>query len=164
MIQAGIFPAQPADLPRIVEVWEAAVRATHHFLTEADILFFRPIVQAGLPHIPELACVRDGDDQVVGFIGVVGDKVEMLFIHPAWRGRGLGRRLMSHAVQTLGATYVDVNEQNEEAVGFYRRMGFDIIDRSPLDGTGQPFPILHMQLRRNQDSWLAKTGICVQLT
>ena len=33
------------DMPRLAEVWEASVRATHDFLDEADIDQFRPIVR-----------------------------------------------------------------------------------------------------------------------
>ena len=144
-LQAGIFPIHPADFLRVLEVWEASFRATHRLLTEADIQFFKPLVRNGLPHMAELAGARDGSGQIVGFVSVAGDKVEMLFIHPAWRGRGIGRRLLTDAILRLGATYVDVNEQNEEAVGFYRRIGFEVIGRSARDDTGKPFPLLHMQ-------------------
>jgi hypothetical protein len=41
---------------------------------------------------------------------------------------------------------VDVNEQNEQALGFYLRMGFEVEGRSELDSTGKPFPLLHMRL------------------
>ncbi|MEN0678671.1 GNAT family N-acetyltransferase, partial [Plesiomonas shigelloides] len=46
----------------------------------------------------------------------------------------------------LGATKVEVNEQNPLAVGFYEHMGFKVISRSPVDDMGKPFPILHMTL------------------
>ena len=36
-LQVGVFPVHAADFPRVVEMWEEMVRATHHFLTEADI-------------------------------------------------------------------------------------------------------------------------------
>jgi putative acetyltransferase len=146
-LQEGIFPVHAEDCSRIIDVWEASVRATHHFLTEADIQFFKPLVRDGLPQMAALACVRDSEGQVIGFVGVAGDKAEMLFIHPAWRGQGIGYRLLMHAVTMLGATSVDVNEQNEQAVRFYRRMGFEVVGRSALDGTGKPFPLLHMRAR-----------------
>lgn len=41
---------------------------------------------------------------------------------------------------------VDVNEQNDKALGFYLRMGFRIIGRNETDGMGKPYPILHLQL------------------
>ena len=82
--QAVVSPVHSEDFPRVVDVWEASVRATHHFVTEADIQFFKPLVREGLPHVAELACVRDSEGEVIGFIGIVDAKVEMLFIHPAW--------------------------------------------------------------------------------
>lgn len=144
-LQTGVWSAEVEDFPRIVEVWEASVRATHHFITEADIQFFKPLVQNGVPLIAELACVRDEQGEVVGFVGVAGEKVEMLFIHPAWRRQGIGRRLLIYAITALGATRVDVNEQNEQAVGFYLRMGCEIVGRSALDGTDKPYPLLHLR-------------------
>ncbi len=41
-----------------------------------------------------------------------------------------------------------VDEQNEQAVGFYLKMGFEVAGRSELDSTGKPFPLLHMALAR----------------
>jgi putative acetyltransferase len=55
---------------------------------------------------------------------------------------------MEHAMRELRADEVDVNEQNPAAVGFYQHFGFKVVGRSPLDGTGKPFPILHMALER----------------
>ncbi len=141
----GITAIEAGDWPRVIEVWEASVRATHHFLTEADIQHLKPFVRDGLTRLETLAGVRDGEGHVAGFIGVEGVKAEALFIHPAWRGQGIGRQLLTYAVETLGATEVDVNEQNDQAVGFYRRMGFEVIGRSAVDGMGLPFPLLHMR-------------------
>lgn len=135
----GIMAIEPEDIPRVVEVWEVSVRATHHFLTEANIQFFKSLVADDLTQLQTLLGVRDGNGQVVGFIGVEGSEVEALFIHPAWRGQGVGRRLFTYAVDALGATAVDVNEQNDQAVGFYRHMGFEVTGRSAVDGLGQPF-------------------------
>ncbi len=143
---AAITSVLPEDYPRVVAVWEASVRATHHFITEANIAFFRPLVQDGLPKTEKLIGTRDDAGQMTAFLGMEGEKVEMLFVHPTVRGRGLGRLLLTHAITNLGATLVDVNEQNEQAVGFYQRLGFVVIGCSPLDGTGKPYPILHLQL------------------
>ncbi len=141
-----ISPGATSDVPRLVELWEASVRATHHFVSEADIQFFKPLVRDGLADIPHLACARDSAGQLRGFIGVAGTKIEMLFIDPAWRGQGIGRQLLSYAITRLAATLVDVNEQNQQALGFYQRMGFVVIGRSARDATGKPYPLLHMRL------------------
>ncbi|MEO8611703.1 MAG: acetyltransferase, partial [Chloroflexota bacterium] len=142
-LQNGISPVNPDDFERVIVVWEASVRATHHFVSESDIEIFRPLVREEVQSVP-VECVRDDQGAVVGFM-IVGDgSVEALFIHPDWRGQGIGRRLFQHAVDDLGATAVDVNEQNEQALGFYLRMGFEVVGRSDLDSNGKPFPLLHM--------------------
>lgn len=70
----------------------------------------------------------------------------MLFIAPQMRGRGIGKLLVNYAVEHQGVWKVDVNEQNEQAVGFYQKMGFSVVGRSPVDNQGKPYPLLHMEL------------------
>ena len=149
-VLAGISPVREADFDRILEVWEASVRATHHFVREEDITIFRPMVRAALPAIIQLVCVRDENGDAAGFVAVVHRKIEMLFIHPDARGQGIGKRLLNYAVNTFGAKELDVNEQNEQALGFYWHMGWQVAGRSELDSTGKPYPILHMRLYKER--------------
>ncbi|KYG84645.1 GCN5 family acetyltransferase [Roseivirga seohaensis] len=137
---------QPYEFPAIVDVWEASVRATHHFLKKEDILYFKPLILNEYLKAVDLRCVRDSNNNIIGFIGVAEQNIEMLFIHPNARGKGIGKILAQYAIRTLHSSKVDVNEDNEQAVGFYQNMGFKIIGRSELDGTGKPYPILHMEL------------------
>ena len=145
-INPTIDSISPTDYVEVVDVWEASVRATHHFLPESDIQYFKPLILEQYLDQVALSCLRDQKGKIAGFLGVAQGKIEMLFIHPAVRGQGIGKRLLFHAVQELGATEVDVNEQNEQAVGFYQHLGFKVIGRSPLDGMGKPYPLLHMEL------------------
>lgn len=135
-----------AAIAPLLKIWEGAVRATHDFLTEKDIRQLAPLVEQGLLAVPQLAVIRDESGAVKGFLGVDDDKIEMLFIEAGRRGQGLGRKLVDYAVEQLGASLVDVNEQNILGVGFYRRLGFVQFARSPLDGQGNPFPLLHLKL------------------
>ena len=134
------------DYPEIVDVWEASVRATHDFLSESDIQYFRPLILQEYLKLVDLRCTRDKGGRITGFSGVADQKMEMLFIHPDHRGCGIGKQLLLYAVHRQGIREVDVNEQNEEAVGFYKHLGFVVKDRSPLDGLGKPYPILHLAL------------------
>jgi putative acetyltransferase len=145
-LQANISRVSAEDYPRVIEVWEAAVRATHHFVSAADIDVFRPLLQEALPQLEDILCVRDHVGQVAGFMAVAEGNVEMLFLHPQARGRGVGKRLLLYAIEELGATQVDVTEQNEQALGFYLHMGFVVAGRSERDSTNKPYPILHMRL------------------
>ena len=100
-------------LAELVACWRASVEATHTFLTPDDIERIAAYVPDAIASVAHLAVCRDENGQVVGFIGVDGTMIEMLFIHPSLRGCGLGSLLLDHAVSEHGATLVDVNEQNE---------------------------------------------------
>jgi putative acetyltransferase len=136
---------QENDFDTLTEVWEASVRATHSFLTEDNIQYFKPLVRKEFLPAVELRCVRDEDFRPIGFLGVANGKIEMLFIRPDMRGRGIGKQLLTYAVEEMNAREVDVNEQNEHAVGFYKRMGFAVVGRTDVDGMGKPFPLLQMK-------------------
>jgi len=138
--------ARKKDYPELIAVWEASVRATHGFLSEEDIQVLRPLILEQYFDAVELYCVRDEQGVIQGFCGVAHGNLEMLFVAPESRGRGIGTALCRHAVDHLGVTRVDVNEQNPQALGFYEHFGFKIIGRSPLDGQGNPFPLLHLAL------------------
>ncbi|WP_018918766.1 acetyltransferase [Vreelandella zhanjiangensis] len=143
-----IKQATKADYPVLIEVWEASVRATHDFLAESDLLALKPLILEQYFDAVDLVVARNDTGDIVGFCGVYDDNIEMLFIAPQARGQGVGALLVSHAINTQAATKVDVNEQNEQAVGFYQHIGFSVIGRSPLDGQGKPYPLLHMALAK----------------
>lgn len=138
-----ITPATTADHPAIIKVWELSVRATHHFITEEYLQEIKALLPSILPQVN--IYVWKENDTIKGFVGVAGDKIEMLFIHPDSRGKGLGRGLTEFCINKLHADKVDVNEQNEQAVTFYERMGFKIKSRQDLDGLGRPYPLLIME-------------------
>lgn len=137
-----------SEYQQVVDVWEASVRATHHFLKEEDIRYFKPLILNTYLDAVELRCIRGSEQAIIGFVGVAQENLEMLFIHPDHRGLGIGKALLDCAIDQLRISKVDVNEQNEQAVGFYAHCGFEVIGRSELDPTGKPYPILHMQLMK----------------
>jgi putative acetyltransferase len=128
-------------------VWERSVRATHHFLSEQDIVALRPQVAEELESGAYGWWVLESSDRAVaGFLAFASDAIEGLFIDPDYRGRGAGRALVAHAQRlAAGALSVDVNEQNNSARAFYERMGFVVVGQSPTDVAGRSFPILHLR-------------------
>ena len=134
------------EFAEVVALWEASVRATHRFLSEEDIQYFKPLIYNQYLHAVNLVCARDENNRIRAFLGVANGKIEMLFVHPSAFSKGIGKKLARYAIEKLKATKVDVNEDNPQAVGFYQHLGFRTISRSPLDSLGKPFPILHMEL------------------
>ncbi|MFY9074396.1 GNAT family N-acetyltransferase [Malaciobacter mytili] len=138
--------AKEEEFKKLIEIWEDSVKATHTFLSLEDIDFFRPKILNEYLYAVEVY-VYEENQEILGFIGVLENKVEMLFITPLKFKKSIGKKLLSFAINTLNIDELDVNEQNENAVNFYKYMNFKVIGRSEIDGLGKPFPLLHLKLQ-----------------
>ena len=138
-----IQPIDPRTQNDLMAIWESAVAATHSFLTKKEITELIPEVKEALIEVELLYGYYD--PTLIGFIGIEKEKVEMLFIDAASRGKGIGTKLLQYALGDGHVRFIDVNEENEKALGFYQHMGFQIIGRSETDEQGNPYPILHLK-------------------
>lgn len=142
-----IQPYRDEYKDQLVGIWEGAVLATHDFLSPSDFREIKELVSNLDFNGLEVFCmVRN--DQPAGFIGIADRKIEMLFVSPAYFGQGLGLKLLQYAVNELQADKVDVNEQNQQALNFYRKFGFETFERTEKDDLGMDYPILRMKLKR----------------
>lgn len=142
-----ITNADARDFAEITRVWEAAVRATHHFLKEEDFTQIKSAMSAVyLPAVELFVIRREEAGDIVAFAGIADTKLEMLFVDPTLHGKGVGTRLLRFVMEQKGVTSVDVNEQNEQATTFYLSRGFHITSRDKTDPEGRPYPILHLSL------------------
>lgn len=76
--------------------------------------------------------------------------IENLWVAPAWMGRGVGRRLFTHALESSrrrGFKTLQL-EADPNAVGFYEKMGMKLVGKRISDVDGQPrsLPILELRL------------------
>lgn len=134
---------EATDYPLLIEIWESAVLHTHDFLKEEDFNYYKEQIPM---YFEQVTLLGYEEGTLVGFMGVSGENLEMLFVHNDSRGKGIGKKLITYGIDRLKVTKVDVNEQNSQAVSFYKHMGFQILKRSGLDGQGKEYPILHMGL------------------
>ena len=133
-------------LRRLTALWEDSVRATHFFLSDAEIEKIKVYVPQALGGISHLILAENAAGDVVAFMGTENGRLEMLFLSPTERGRGVGRQLIQYGIRHYGVREVTVNEQNPQAVGFYERMGFAAYKRTEFDEQGEPYPLLYMKL------------------
>jgi len=139
-----INSASQRDYPAIIELWELSVRASHLFLPEDYLQRIKKLLPSILEAVKLFGHLDKDQKTITGFLGVTDEKIEMLFVHPDKRGQGIGTLLNKFAMEQLHTYKVDVNEQNEQAVGFYKRIGYEVVGRTEVDGLGKPFPILQM--------------------
>jgi len=141
MIRAGTA----ADVPRTLEIWRAAVDATHGFLSAADRAEIDTLVaEQFLPNVPLWLAV-DGADRPQGFLVMDGEMIDALFVDPAVHGRGIGTALVDHALSLAPHALVDASEQASNAAPFYEARGFIRTGRSETDPQGRPYPVIHFR-------------------
>ena len=130
----------------LLTVWENSVRATHLFLSDEEINQIKEYVPQALAGVEHLIVAQGENNVPVAFMGVEDTRLEMLFLSPEERGKGLGKQLIEYGAKKYGIQEVTVNEQNPQAVGFYKHMGFETYKRTENDGEGNPYPLLYMKL------------------
>lgn len=132
-------------LDELLALWEKAVRSSHHFLTEEDIAYFKPLVRNHYFAAVKLFVIRNDQGKIAAFMGLSDEMLEMLFVPPEEQGNGYGKALVDYAINQCKIYKVDVNEDNQQASNFYLNRGYKIIGRDETDPTGKPFPILHLE-------------------
>ena len=136
---------EPQLIHQFTAIWEDSVRASHLFLSEAEIQEIKAYVPQALTGVSHLLVAERAQGQPVAFMGIEGPRLEMLFLSPAERGAGLGRQLLEYGIRHYHLQELTVNEQNPQAVGFYRHMGFETYRRTDCDEQGGPYPLLYMK-------------------
>ena len=81
----------PQILAELLKVWEASVRETHLFLSEEEVNKIKTYVPQALSGVEHLIVARAESGETAGFMGVEKKRLEMLFLSPEVRGKGLGR-------------------------------------------------------------------------
>ncbi|MBZ7674206.1 acetyltransferase [Klebsiella grimontii] len=128
---------------KLVAIWRRSVDATHDFLSKEYRVELETLVSSFLPEAPLWVAVTEKDEPVA-FMLLTGEHMDALFVDPTVRGCGVGKLLIEHALTLAPKLTTNVNEQNEQAVGFYQKMGFKVTGRSETDDLGKPYPLLNL--------------------
>lgn len=144
-LQIEILPFEKENTSQLLSVWEESVLATHHFLLADDFREIKVMLHSFDFNSLSVFCAFENKN-IVGFIALHDQKVEMLFVHPNYFGKKVGFQLMQFAMTEHRANQVDVNHQNTSAKQFYEKLGFKTFAIHPKDDMGKDYPIAKMKL------------------
>jgi ribosomal protein S18 acetylase RimI-like enzyme len=111
------------DRDRVLDIWLAASRIGHPFLSEDELAAQRKATREIYLPMAE-TWIAVAQDKPVGFIGLLDNSIGGLFVDPEAQGRGIGTALVDHATKLKGTLDVEVFAENPIAPSFYRRRGF----------------------------------------
>ena len=84
MILEKVTEKRRQMLSDIVKLWEDSVRKTHTFLSEEEIIKLRPLVSLAVKKVEMLLIAKEENGTLMGFMGIENQKIEMLFVCPAF--------------------------------------------------------------------------------
>ena len=125
-----ILRPTPQDYDELLTVWEASVRSTHHFLTEENIQFYKPLVRNQYFQAVELYIIRNREGKIAAFMGLSDELIEMLFVHPDEQGKGYGKQAALeflddfHRSHSDDPLFISVSLENTVARKMYSDIGF----------------------------------------
>lgn len=134
-----IRPAAAGDLCRIAETVIFNYRLHFYPIFRNDDFYFREMqvnswMEENRNAVGSMWVYDDG--AVKGFVQVENGEIRRLFVEPALQGKGIGARLLRHAVCALGGRTLWALEKNTRAIAFYEKHGFrKTADRKPEEGT-----------------------------
>ena len=133
------------DLKKLSNIWFEASMQAHAFIGQTRLMEQRSLIEE--EYLPKaetsVACL---DGEAVGFISLLGSFVGGIFIAPERQGLGIGRALITDALARKGELSLEVYTENEQAVRFYDRLGFQEVSRRAIDDFGCPFSNARLRL------------------
>jgi len=164
VVPVTLRPADLADIPALRALGEAVVPPTYGPIDAAyaqrmlDEWWVPEVFETALARNPPLVAEVDGEVVALANLGrlsqsyrefphVTGNREVMwkLYVHPDHHGRGIGSRLLAEVESGVEGDelWLEVVDGNEQAFGFYRAHGFEVVERVE----GDPWP---------DDVWMRK--------
>ena len=142
---AGLRPFLPADAPRLAEIFRASIaELTTDDYSEAQQAAWAAAADDEVAFAArlagELTLVATVDGAPVGFAALKGaDVLDLLYVHPAVAGQGIGAQLCE-AIEKLaaarGAKQLTA-DASDTALGFFERRGFEPQRRNTVPRNGE---------------------------
>ncbi len=135
-----------ADTQILSRIWLDASLLAHPFIGTQRLREQQRLIEdTYLPLSETFVAAQAGNP--VGFISLLDSFIGGLFVAPAQQGKGIGRRLIAHALDLKGELSLEVYTANEQAMRVYRSLGFLEVSRRSTDDDSLPFENARLSLK-----------------
>jgi GNAT superfamily N-acetyltransferase len=131
MSRATLRPAAPSDAEAVAEIWRLGWRDGHLGNVPDELVAARTDETFGTRTAERIGAttVAEVEGAVAGFVMVVGDEVEQVYVSAAHRGTGVAGELLAEAERQVRANghdtaWLAVVPGNARARAFYEHRGW----------------------------------------
>ncbi|WP_108650391.1 GNAT family N-acetyltransferase [Dongshaea marina] len=144
-----IRPFRQQDMDALLEVWLLSSLQACDFISASFWWLHQEEAQKRYLHCAEI-WVAEEQQEVVGFMALVGDYLVALFVRPNEQGRGVGKQMLEKAKGLRSRLVLRIFADNDVAVRFCQHQGF-MISRELIDETTQRSELLMEYSPRSPD-------------
>ena len=127
LTNSHIRVANADDFQTLSEIWLEASLLAHDFIPASHWQDNKIAMQEVYLPAAQVYLLED-EHAICGFIAVIDQHIEALFVAPKYQGQGMGKRLLEHVQQTNDTLMLNVYQDNVQGVRFYTRNHFKIME------------------------------------
>ncbi|MBP1991077.1 N-acetyltransferase [Paenibacillus eucommiae] len=117
------------DMDQLVDIWLEGSKRAHDFI---DSEYWEANKnEMKINYIPNSETyLSEANQQITGFVSMVDDYLAALFVDPGQQSKGYGKALLDYIKQKRDNIQLKVYEQNAQAVRFYLKNDFKIVEEA----------------------------------
>ena len=119
-----------ADINKVANIWLDTNITAHYFIPAQYWQNNFELVKELL--LQATVYVYEHNQEIQGFIGLIDEYVEGIFVSDEMQSQGIGKLLLNFVKEKKTKLYLNVYQKNTRAIHFYQREGFEI-QREGLD-------------------------------
>lgn len=145
--------ATAEDAGRIAELIVTNYRVNFYRFFKNDEFYFKElnVLDTAKEYTEEPGAIENTyvyDDGVVkGLIYINGSEIVKLYVEPQFQSCGIGRELLSFAVEEKQADWLWALEYNERGIAFYKRNGFELTGEKMIED--EWVPLVKLRLKKD---------------
>ena len=118
------------ELETVMEIWLDTNINTHDFINTSYWKENYNLVKEMLPDT--IIFVYEDNNQIQGFIGLMGNYIAGIFINSNSQSKGIGKALLNYVKEYNSELLLQVYKKNLRAVNFYLREDF-VVSKEQID-------------------------------
>lgn len=125
------------DIDRVAEIWLDTNLKAHDFIPPEYWKANYDAVREMLSQAEVYVYIGEDKNELQGFIGLDQEYIAGIFVWREAQGRGIGKRLLDRVKEEKRKLTLNVYARNMGAVRFYQREGFQIVEETVDENTGE---------------------------
>ena len=126
---------QKSDIDQVADIWLDTNLKAHYFISAQYWKNNFELVKELL--LQTTVYVYEDNQGIWGFIGLIDEYVEGIFVSDEMQSHGIGKALLNYAKDKRSKLLLNVYQKNTRAISFYQREGFDVQNSGLDEATGE---------------------------